>query len=86
LLNFKKKLNKFIPLPLYLSLGILILLIQIFSVSIAGLIYFCLIIYLFAMKTFNFKDNYFRCLLIFVQVLTTIMIILSFMATSDYAQ
>lgn len=86
LLHFKKKINKFLPLPLYLGLGILILLIQIFSVSIAGLVYFALIIYLFSLKSFNFNDGYFKCMLIFIQVFTTVMIIISYLVTANLLQ
>jgi hypothetical protein len=67
-------------------MGILILLIQIFSVSLAGLVYFALIIYLFAMKEFNFKDGLFRAMLIFIQVFTTLMIMLSYLVNADYLQ
>jgi len=84
--NFRQKINSFLPLPLYLCLGILILLIQIFSVSIAGLVYFALIIYLFAMKNFNFQDAYFQFMLIFIQVFTTVMIILSYLVHASYLQ
>jgi hypothetical protein len=79
--EYKTKLNSFVALPLYLMLGSLILLNQIFSVSLAGLIYFGLAIYLFWMKSFNFRDIQFRVLLIAVQVLTSLMLALSYLAT-----
>lgn len=86
LLDFKKKINNFLPLPLYLILTCLIILIQIFSVSIAGLIYFFLTLYLFWMKSFNFKDIFFKILLIFVQVQTTVILVLTYLVTSEFLQ
>jgi hypothetical protein len=84
LLAFQKKLNQFLPLPLYLILCLLILLIQIFSVSITGLLYFLITIYLFWMKSFNFRDRYFRALLILIQVMTTLTIFLTFLTTCSF--
>jgi hypothetical protein len=78
---FKKKIKPFTPLPLYLVLCSFLLLIQIFSVSVMGLIYFAIMLYLFWMKGFNFKDNSFKFLLIVIQVMTTLTIFLSFLAT-----
>jgi len=73
-------------LPLYLSLTALVLLVQIFSTSIAGLLYFALAIYIYFMKSFNFKDTQFKILLIAVQVLSSIMITLNYLTTCDYLQ
>ena len=82
--DFKSKIKAFTPLPLYLILWVLILLIQIFSVSITGLVYFCIALYLFWMKSFNFKDVYFRVLLVALQVLTTITIFSTYLITCAY--
>ncbi len=79
LLDFKKKLNPFLPLPLYLIQCLLILLIQIFSVSLMGLLYFFIMIYLFWMKSFSFTDRYFKPMLILVQFTTTLTIVLTFL-------
>ena len=84
LYDFKSKIKAFTPLPLYLILWVLILLIQIFSVSITGLVYFCIALYLFWMKSFNFKDVYFRVLLVVLQVLTTITIFSTYLITCTY--
>lgn len=65
-------------------MGALIILIQIFSVSLAGLLYFGLAIYLFWMKNFNFHDVEFKVLLIIVQTLTTIMVFFSYLTTIAY--
>jgi hypothetical protein len=47
IIEFKKKINKALIIPIYFVLGTLILLIEIFSISIAGLIFFAMIIFLF---------------------------------------
>jgi hypothetical protein len=73
-------------LPLYLSLTALVLLVQVFSTSIAGLIYFGLAIYIYFMKSFNFKDQQFKLLLFTVQTLSTVMITLNYLATIAYLQ
>ena len=79
--EYSKKINPFIILPLYLSLTILVLLVQIFSTSIAGLLYFGLAVYIYFMKSFNFKDKQFKALLITIQVLSTLMITLNYIVT-----
>jgi hypothetical protein len=84
LLSFKHKLSQLAPLPLYLILCLLIVLIQIFSVSITGLIYFFITLYFFWMKSFNFKDVFFKAMLILVQVMTTITISLTFLTTAPF--
>jgi len=38
------------------------------------------------MKNFNFQDAYFQFMLIFIQVFTTVMIILSYLVHASYLQ
>lgn len=79
--DYGKKINPYIALPLYLMLGALIILNQIFSVSVAGLVYFFLAIYLFWMRSYNFKDPQFKVLLYLVQIMASIMITANCLAT-----
>lgn len=81
LASFKVKISQYAPLPLYLLLCLLIVLIQIFSVSITSLLYFFITVYIFWMKSFNFRDTYFKAMLILVQITTTITISLTFLTT-----
>jgi hypothetical protein len=67
-------------------LTILVLLIQIFSISIAGLIYFAVAVYIYWMRSFNFKDWQFKALLVVVQIISTVMITLNYLTTVDYLQ
>jgi hypothetical protein len=60
------------------------ILIQIFSVSITGLIYFFSMIYLFWLKGFNFKDKSFKVLLIAVQTINLTTISFTLFATCTY--
>lgn len=80
--EFKHKVNQLAALPLYLILCFLILLIQIFSVSITGLLYFFITIYLFWMPSFNFRDRYFKLLFILVQCMTSLTLFLTFLLTA----
>lgn len=73
-------------LPLYLMLGALMILNQIFTVSVVGLIYFILALYLFWLKNFNFKDIEGKILLYIIQVVTAVVILLNYMATISYFQ
>jgi hypothetical protein len=82
--DFKIKMHNFLPLPLYLCLSLIIVLIQIFSVSIAGLLYFFIMIYLFWMKSFNLRDLYSKVLLLVLQVYTTTIIILTYLVQCQY--
>ena len=84
--DYSPKVNPFASLPLYLTLTILIILIQVFSISISGLIYFFLALYIYWMKKFNFRDFQFKILLISVQILTTIVIVLSYFVTIEFVQ
>lgn len=82
--DFKIRINPFTPLPLYLILCSIILLIQIFSVSITGLTYFGITLYLFWMKTFNFKDTYFKIVLIVIQSANSITLTATYLATCAF--
>lgn len=62
------------------------MLIQVFSISITGLIYFSLAIYLYWMKGFNFKDTQFKILLGMVQILTTFIFTLNYLVMIDELQ
>lgn len=84
--DYSKKLSPNIALPLYLMLGTLMILNQIFTVSVVGLIYFILALYLFWLKSFNFKDIEAKILLYIIQVVTFVVILFNFMATIDYFQ
>lgn len=46
-----------------------------------GILYFLIMIYLFWMRSFSFKDIYFKPMLILIQVTTTITICLTFFTT-----
>lgn len=46
-----------------------------------GMLYFFIMIYLFWMKSFSFRDIYFKPMLILVQVTTTLTICLTFLTT-----
>lgn len=64
--------------------GSLVLLNQIFSISVLGLIYFFVALFQFWLKKFNFKDIELKVLLYVLQTITILAIALNYLATIDY--
>ena len=84
--DFKSKINKAIVIPVFLIFGFLILLIQIFSISITGVVFFILMIILLAMDSVGFNKLSSRIYIIFIQVLTVLIIFANFITTSNLLQ
>ena len=84
--SYSERINPLGALPLYLALTSLVVLVQIFSVSVTGLAYLCLMVYLLAMHSFNFRDGYFRALLVMLQCSSAAVITASVLVTSPYLQ
>ena len=84
--EYGHKINPYISLPLYLTLTALIIMVQLFSISIAGLFYFFIALYIYWIKKFNFEDIHLRIVLIAVQVISSIVILLNYFVTINFVQ
>lgn len=81
--EFKHQVNKLVTTPIFLSMGILILLIEIFSISISGFLFFINIMVLFVQRKIDFSSfvSWFNVLV--VQIVCLLFFTANFLATSS---
>lgn len=81
--HFKHQVNSLIKIPIFLALGLLILLVEIFSISVAGLLFFVCIFILFIQRRIDFSSFLSWLLVLIVQILCLIFIIGNFIAATN---
>lgn len=84
--HFKNQINKLITVPIFLAMGILVLLIEIFSISIAGFLFFICILVLFVQRKIDFSSFFSWIFVLLVQILCLLFIVANFLATTDLLQ
>lgn len=71
-------------IPIFLAMGVLIILIQIFSISIAGLVFFCCMMVLFVQRKLDFSKFFSWILVMLVQITCIVYITANFLACTSY--
>lgn len=81
--HFRHQINKLITIPIFLFMGILILMMEIFSISIAGFLFFICMMVLFVQRKIDFDSFLSWLLVLIVQVLCLIFLAANFLATTS---
>jgi hypothetical protein len=72
-----------VTIPIFLSMGVLILLLEIFSISISGLLFFICMMVLFVQRKLDFNNFISWVLVVMIQVLCLFFLSANFLATTD---
>jgi hypothetical protein len=81
--HFADEINKYVGYTVFIVMGCLILLIQIFSISIAGLVFFICMLALFIQRFINFQSVISWLIVLFVQVISLFLILANFITSSS---
>lgn len=81
--HFKHQVNKLVTIPIFLCMGILVLLIEIFSISMAGFSFFICMMILFVQRKIDFGNFLSWLLVVIVQVLCLVFLATNFLATTN---
>lgn len=84
--EFKKRINRSITIPVFLIMGLLLTLIEIFSISLAGLLFFLCLMSIYVQRKLDFNNIYSRMLVSTVQLFSFAFITGNFITTTSFLQ
>ena len=82
--NYKNSMNEALQAPTYFILGGFAVLIQIFTQSIVGIVYFIIALMIFTLQKASWTNNKYRIIVSLMQLISWLVIILSFITSTSF--